>query len=127
MKGREKESEWESKWEKGMSQRVLGTDDEREGRGRMDDLRTDQVCVCDQSGKKNSLGNLPTGPAAAYKARASEFGNGFWKRFCYPTHPRRYSRLTSSLLSDPIAANSDARTQPPVGASNVGRSITLLE
>ena len=47
MKGREKESEWESKGEKGMSQRVLGTDDEREGRGRMDDLRTDQVCVCD--------------------------------------------------------------------------------
>ena len=52
MKGREKESEWESKGEKGMSQRVLGTDDEREGRGRMDDLRTDQatgrarVCVC---------------------------------------------------------------------------------
>ena len=46
MKGREKESEWESKGEKGMSQRVLGTDDEREGRGRVDDLRTDQVCVC---------------------------------------------------------------------------------
>ena len=33
MKGRETESEWESKGERGMSKRVLGTDDERQ-RGR---------------------------------------------------------------------------------------------